>query len=148
MAAHRRVVTGLNAEGQSCFIIDEPVAIAGQSAKVVWRSAALPADNSGNEDSAPSFSLDLLHDGSAVLSLIRLPPGIPRMMHATDTLDYLVVLGGQVTLELEAGEVVLGPGDFIVDRGVQHAWRNDGTEVATMASITLPALPVGKGRTV
>ena len=39
-------------------------------------------------------------------------------------------------------------GDFIVDRGVIHAWRNDGAEVAASAVVTIPAKPVGKGKTV
>jgi len=92
--------------------------------------------------------MDMLHDGGSNFLLVELPPGIGRFMHATDTIDYLVVLEGQVVLELEAGEAHLGPGDFIVDRGVMHAWRNDGPATAVMASITLPAHPVGKGRTV
>jgi quercetin dioxygenase-like cupin family protein len=145
---YRRVVTGLNDQGQSCAIIDGPVQRHGQATSLIWRSAAVPADNAGSKDAGAPFTMDMLHDGGSNFMLVELPPGIGRFMHATDTLDYLVVLSGQLVLELEAGEVTLSPGDFIVDRGVHHAWRNDGPDVATMASITLPAHPVGKGRTV
>jgi quercetin dioxygenase-like cupin family protein len=145
---HRRVVTGLNDQGQSCVIADGPVQTHGQAPSLIWRSAAVPADNSGSKDAAAPYTMELLHDGGSNFMLVELRPGMGRFMHATDTLDYLVVLGGEVVLELETGEVSLKPGDFIVDRGVNHAWRNDGPEVATMVSITLPARPVGKGRTV
>lgn len=146
---YRRVVTGLDDRGRSCVIFDGPVPRHdGQPSNVVWRSASVPADNSGNEDAAAPYTMEMLHDGGSNFMLVEFPPGMPRFMHATDTLDYLVVLSGEVVLELEAGEVTLGPGSLIVDRGVIHAWRNDGPETAVMASITLPALPVGKGRTV
>jgi mannose-6-phosphate isomerase-like protein (cupin superfamily) len=44
--------------------------------------------------------------------------------------------------------VTLRAGDCIVDRGVIHGWRNDGAEPAVYASVTIPAQPVGQGRTV
>lgn len=144
----RRVVTGRNAEGRSCVIIDGEIPRHGQASNVVWRSASIPADNSGSEDTAAPYAMEMLHDGGSSFMLVELPVGMGRFMHATDTLDYLVVLSGQVVLELEAGEALLKAGDFIVDRGVLHAWRNDGPDVAVMASVTLPAYPVGKGRTV
>jgi quercetin dioxygenase-like cupin family protein len=144
----RRVVTGVNAAGKSCVVIDGPVPAAGEATALVWRTAALPADNAGSADAARPYAMDLLHDGGSNFMLVRLPPGIGRFMHATDTTDYLVVLSGRIVIELEAGEATMGPGDFIVDRGVLHAWRNDGPEEAVMVSVTLPAQPVGKGRTV
>lgn len=146
--SYRRVVTGLDAEGRSCVIIDGEVPRHGGASALVWRSAAVPADNSGSEDMAAPYAMEMLHDGGSNFMLVELPVGMGRFMHATDTLDYLVVLSGRVVLELETEAVTLDPGDFIVDRGVPHAWRNDGPDVAVMASITLPALPVGKGRTV
>lgn len=147
--APRRVITGLDAEGRSTFLIDGPIPRGPEGAnQLVWRAAALPADNSGTADTSIPFSTDLLKDGSASFSIAELPPGIPRFMHATDTIDYLVILKGALVLETETGEVVLGPGDCVVQRGTAHAWRNDGPEVAVMASITLPALPVGKGATI
>ena len=72
----------------------------------------------------------------------------PAFMHATDTIDYLAVLKGEITMVLETGDVVLRAGDLIVDRGIVHGWRNDGAAEAAMISVTVPARPVGKGRTV
>lgn len=143
----RRVVTGLNAEGNSCIVIDGPVPEGAPATGVVWRNA-VPADNSGGADASRPYEVEMLHDGGVSCLHVTLPPGIPRFMHATDTIDYIIVLEGRVTLELENGEATMGPGDFIVDRGVVHAWRNDGPGDAVMMSIILPSHPVGQGRTV
>ena len=147
--AQRRVVTGLDAEGRSTVIIDAPVPKASNGAtQLVWRAASVPADNAGSADASIPFSIDHLKDGSSPFFVVELPVGIPRHMHATDTLDYLVILSGQIVLEMETGEVVLGPGDMIVQRGTLHAWRNDGPEPVRMISINLPSIPVGGGATI
>ena len=49
-------------------------------------------------------------------------PEVPGM-HATDTLDLMVVLEGRVVLGLDDGEYELGPGEFVVQRGTRHRWR-------------------------
>jgi mannose-6-phosphate isomerase-like protein (cupin superfamily) len=147
---NRRVVTGLDAEGRSCVIIDGPVPRHGAAANLVWRTAAVPADNAGTADTAAPYDMAMLHDGGANFILTELPPGPggQAFMHATDTIDYLTVLSGEVVLVLETGEVTLRAGDLLVDRGVVHGWRNDGDEPAVFCSVTMPAYPVGSGRTV
>lgn len=145
----RRVVTGLNAEGRSCVVFDGPVPRHQPAANLIWRNA-LPADNAHAGDAAVPYDMALLHDGGANFILTELPPGLggEAFMHATDTIDYLVMIAGEVVLVLETSEVTLRAGDLIVDRGVVHGWRNDGADTAVFASVTLPALPLGKGRTV
>lgn len=145
----RRVVTGINAEGKSCILIDGPVPRHAPAANLVWRSA-LPADNSGGADAAVPYDMALLHDGGVNFIVTELPAGLggEAFLHATDTIDYLVMIAGEVVLALETGEVTLRPGDLIVDRGVIHGWRNDGAVPAVFASVTIPAKPVGAGRTV
>jgi uncharacterized cupin superfamily protein len=60
--------------------------------------------------------------------------------HATDTIDYVVVLEGQLHLSLDSGEeVVLEPGHFVVQRGTRHTWSNQTDQPATMVSMTLAA---------
>jgi mannose-6-phosphate isomerase-like protein (cupin superfamily) len=149
--AIRRVVTGLDDQGRSCVIIDGPVPRVTPAANLVWRNGAVPADNSGSEDAGGGYDMAQLHDGGVNFIITEMPPGgsgQQAFMHATDTIDYLAMLSGEITLVLETEEVVLRAGDLIVDRGVIHGWRNDGSEVARMVSVTVPALPVGKGRTV
>ena len=144
----RRVVIGLDTDGKSCIQIDGPVPKLSGSSDQIWRTATVPADNSGPEDMAVPYAMEHLHDGGSNFMLVEFPPHMGPYMHATNTLDYLVVLNGQIVLQLEAEEVVLNPGDLVVDRGVIHAWRNDTDQPASMVSVTLPAKPVGKGRTV
>jgi mannose-6-phosphate isomerase-like protein (cupin superfamily) len=148
--ATRRVVTGLDDQGRSCVVIDGPVPRVTPAANMVWRNAAVPADNTGNADTGGGYDPAHLHDGGVTFLLTEMPPGPgePAFMHATNTIDYLAVLSGEITLVLETEEVVLRAGDLIVDRGVIHGWRNDGTEVAKMVSVNVPAHPVGKGRTI
>ena len=45
-------------------------------------------------------------------------------MHKTPTIDYGIVLEGEVVLELDEGETVLRAGDVVVQRRTRHAWRN------------------------
>jgi quercetin dioxygenase-like cupin family protein len=146
----KRVVTGVDASGKSCILFDGPLPRHSPAANLIWRTQAIPADNSGTADMALPYDNAFLHDGGSNFILTELPPGLggEAFMHATDTIDYLVMISGEVVLALESGDVTLRPGDLIVDRGVVHGWRNDGAEVAVFASVTLPAKPVGKGRTV
>lgn len=60
-------------------------------------------------------------------------------MHATPTLDFDIVLTGTVGLELEDGEVILGPGDVVVLNGTLHRWHNRGPTTATMAVVVVGA---------
>jgi mannose-6-phosphate isomerase-like protein (cupin superfamily) len=148
--SRRRVVTGLDEAGRSCVLIDGEVPRVTPGANLIWRNAAIPADNSGSADAGGGYDPAHLHDGGVTFLLTEMPPGSgePAFMHATNTIDYLAVLSGEIVLVLETGEVVLRAGDLIVDRGVIHGWRNDGAQTAVMVSVNVPAQPVGKGRTI
>jgi len=146
----RRVVTGINAEGKSCVIIDGPLQqLSGQGTDLVWRTEGLPADNSGTGDCPGGpMSLDMLQGPGSVFIVTEYAPGQQAFWHATDTIDYIIMLEGEVVLELESGSVRLKAGDVLVDRGVVHNWRNDTDKPARAAVVLVPAHPVGKGRTV
>ena len=61
-------------------------------------------------------------------------------MHTTETVDYDIVLSGELWLELDDGsEVHLKPGDCVIQNGTRHAWRNRGTEACIMASVLIGA---------
>jgi mannose-6-phosphate isomerase-like protein (cupin superfamily) len=69
----------------------------------------------------------------------RFEAGNPGM-HTTDTLDYDIVLDGEIWLELDDGaEVHLQQGDLVVQCGTRHAWRNRGARPATMAFVLVGA---------
>ena len=61
--------------------------------------------------------------------------------HSTDSIDYIVMLDGEITCMFEDGEVVLRPGDCFVQRGTKHAWENRGTVPARFTSILVGAVP-------
>jgi hypothetical protein len=63
-------------------------------------------------------------------------------MHRTRTVDYIVLLKGQVTLLLDDGEVDLEPFNAVVQRGTNHGWVNKGTTPALLAVVMLDAGPL------
>jgi mannose-6-phosphate isomerase-like protein (cupin superfamily) len=79
-------------------------------------------------------------------------PGLPAYvepdnpgMHTTDTIDFEVVLSGEVILELDDGvEKVLRPGDTVVQNGTRHRWANRGTEPAVLAVFLIGAHRAGE----
>ena len=145
----RRVVTGLNAAGRSCVLIDGEVPhFAEKGVALVWATRDYPASNAGSADPVSPYEIDMLHMPGSNFAVCIFRPGAEAFMHATDTIDYLVILSGRVTLVLEDGEAQLGPGDLVVDRGTMHAWRNDTSEPCMAAVVNLPAGPVGAGRTI
>jgi len=147
-ARHRRVVTGLNASGKSCILEDGPIPATSVMGGIAWRTEGHPADNSAQEAIAPeAFAFDMMNRGT-IFMVNEFPPDMDVFWHVTDTIDYIVMLEGEVVLMLENGEVTLRKGDCIVDRGVNHAWRNDSGATAVSAIVTIPAKPVGKGRSV
>jgi mannose-6-phosphate isomerase-like protein (cupin superfamily) len=58
-------------------------------------------------------------------------------MHTTRTIDYGIVLSGEIYLELDEGEVHLTPGDVVVQRGTRHAWRNRSSKPCTIAFVLI-----------
>lgn len=135
----RRVVAGLDAEGRSCIQIDDA------ARTVIWSTKELPADNSDAGDAGggrfrfPTEGADFVYSD--------FPPGAGPYLHATDTLDFQVVVSGEVTFITETGEILLRAGDVLVNRGIMHAWRNDGDQPCRIVNVLLPARPVGKGAT-
>ena len=150
MSSVRRVVTGLDSDGRSTVLIDDRVELGGT--RLLWASDATPADNEGVADTgARDFTFDRFRSPGSTFLVTEMQPGDTAsgpFMHATDTLDYLVVIKGEVELHLETGAVRLGPGDCIVDRGVVHGWQVVGDQSLVMATAFVPSIPVGKGGTI
>jgi len=144
--ACRRAISGVGPSGKSTVVLHDPIPEG--VVTTIWHTPRLPACNVGADDSAPPYATELLHSGGSLFMLVRMPPGVEQFWHATDTIDYITMISGSVTLMLEDGEVLLSAGDVCVDRGVVHSWRNDGSETAVYTCVILPAEPVGAGRTV
>ena len=143
----RRVVTGLDKDGRSCILFNDTVGADAGGTAVVWHSD-VPVTNLGSGDAgARDFGIKMLGQGTSFI-IAEMPVGSDFPMHATNTIDYIVVLRGEITLLVDTGEVALGPGDLIVDRGVIHAWRIAGPEPALLACFNIEAEPVGQGATI
>jgi mannose-6-phosphate isomerase-like protein (cupin superfamily) len=72
-------------------------------------------------------------------AMAHMEPGVPGT-HTTDSIDYVLVVSGEVTLELDDGErTVLRAGDVVVQNGTRHAWRNHGTETCMIVGVAVGA---------
>ncbi|MET9819070.1 cupin domain-containing protein [Streptomyces sp. NPDC006355] len=84
---------------------------------------------------------------AAAAERLETSPGLAELfepdapgMHTTDTVDYGVLLQGEIVLELDAGrEVTLAPGDIVVQNGTRHAWRNRSDAPAIMLFVLVGA---------
>ena len=74
-----------------------------------------------------------------IIRMVDMPPGHRSAMHRTRTIDYGIVLQGQVYLVLDDSETFLQPGDIVVQRGTNHAWDNRSDAPARMVFILIHA---------
>jgi quercetin dioxygenase-like cupin family protein len=161
----RRVVTGHDARGRSVFASDDPVPAAGAAPSgtlfyELWATDATPAPisagpgDAGPGDAGPGaddadtagagvsgraarpLSVTPAPNGTT-LRINELPPGAGSPMHRTQTVDYAIVLDGEVVLVVEGGETVLRAGDVVVQRGTSHRWENRSAATARVAFILI-----------
>jgi len=104
-----------------------------------------PGDPGGRIDSAQiAAEMGLHHDNGG-----RRPPRHPAM-HATDSVDYAIVLSGEIDMLLDEVEVHLRAGDVIVQQGTNHAWVNRGAEPCSIAFVLMgaevPVFAASRGR--
>ena len=125
----RRIVTGHNAAGRSVFASDnsfETQLIPSGDAEftLLWTAPELPVNNNDPVDGRERDAGLTLHGGS-VIRVVDMLPGKSSPMHRTSSIDYGIVLSGQLELELDDGEkTLLGAGDIVIQRGSMHLWRN------------------------
>jgi quercetin dioxygenase-like cupin family protein len=137
----RRVVTGHTESGKSIFVSDgEPPRIdirpSGNEITEVWATQGTPVIPVTQGDPTIETSSFFPGIGDTSLKIMRMPPGAASGMHTSDTIDYGIVLSGEVCLELDDGEEVhLKQGDCVVQNGTRHNWRNRGSEVCVIAFV-------------
>jgi mannose-6-phosphate isomerase-like protein (cupin superfamily) len=154
----RRVVTGPGADDRAAIILDgEPptsVHFGQYHTTELWVTSSSPPPAAGAEEADPSTRPWELEPppGGSCFRIVEIAPESdiesapepadgedPGFLaeHTTETLDYLVVVSGQVTLTVGGSEVTLGPGDSVVQQGVAHDWRNHGTEPCVLAGVLI-----------
>ena len=62
-------------------------------------------------------------------------------MHITDTVDYAIILFGEMYAVMEEGETLMKAGDVLVQRGTNHAWSNRSGDVCRVAFILIDGRP-------
>jgi len=145
----RRVITGHDANGKAVVKIDEvsqnlSTGRPGRSACVVWTTESFPVDNTGDADQGLRQVGTTLKNGT-VFRVIEFSPGVAPRNHRTDSIDYAVVMSGEIDMELDDTVVHLEAGDVLVQRGTIHNWVNRGAEPCVMAFILIDAKPVEVG---
>jgi quercetin dioxygenase-like cupin family protein len=146
----RRVVTGHDEQGRAVVQIDDMLAFKegrpnGYTSNV-WTTDTVPADNDGHDDAGQRPGRFTMIENGTVFRILDFQPGLARRVHRTDSIDYIVVMSGEIHMELESGEEVhLKAGDVMVQRGTVHNWINRGTQPCVMAVILVHAKPVTAG---
>ena len=145
----RRVVTGHDATGRAVVKIDEIAknltsGRPGQMGCVVWTTEAFPVDNTGDDDGGRRQVGTTLKNGT-VFRVVEFSPGVARRNHRTDSIDYAVVMSGEIDMELDETSVHLKAGDVLVQRGTIHNWVNRGSEPCVIAFALIDAQPVAAG---
>ena len=76
-------------------------------------------------------------DGS-VFRFVRYEPGVAPRNHRTETIDYALVVSGELEMELDGAVVKLRQGDVVVQQNTMHNWVNRGTEACVVAFVLVP----------
>ena len=164
----RRVVTGHDANGAAVIATDRIApnvrvrAANGIASTLLWVEDGTPADNSGGADKADREIGVAPPDGGSVFRIVEFTPDNDAVsneemkrelgldpndgtvvrhpgMHRTRSVDYAVVLKGEIDMLVDDDEVHLKQGDVIVQRGTNHAWANRGTENCMIAFVLIDA---------
>ena len=138
----------------------------------LWETNGAPASNEGNADAAErKVHLEPPKNGT-ILRIVEFPPdsqwrqsadarkafnsigaghasdrhSADPMMHKTSTVDYIVVLKGEIWAIMDKGETLLKAGDILVQRGTNHSWSVRTNEPCVVAAVLVSAKPVGKAK--
>jgi len=152
----RRVVTGHDAHEVAKVIIDGAAAnwkssSPGTVSTLIWSTDTTPADiavGEAIEDLGARVIGTAPPAHGTRFAVIDFPPGNSGRMHRTETIDYVIVIAGEIDMDLDDSTVRLRAGDVMVQRGTNHAWVNRGTERARLAFVLVDAKPLGIGRPV
>ena len=148
----RRVVTGHTPEGRATVLFDDlkpspPSARPGHSAAVIWTCPSAVADTASTADASLAEVPTSLDEGS-IFRVVEYAPGVAPRNHRTSSLDYAVVMSGEIDMELDDGLVVhLRAGDVLVQRATIHNWVNNGSVPCRIAFVLIGARPAIAGGT-
>ena len=149
----RRIVTGMK-DGKSVIVEDQQVENAvehfpGLIISDVWNTQTMPA-SLDFETRIPNTGFPKIPKNGTYFRYVVVPPDknlgvkwkkneLHPLMHRTPTLDYIIILSGELYLIMEEGETLLKPGDIVIQRGTNHAWSNRSDEPCIQLAILIDA---------
>jgi len=156
------------ADGEAANV-KEMASMPGLALTDLWETGGAPASNAGGKDAAARpVRLEPPKNGT-LLRVVEFPPdsawrgsadgkaafksigaghaqdsaSSDLMMHRTSTVDYIIVLKGEIHAIMETGEKLLRAGDILVQRGTNHSWSVRGNEPCIIAAVLVNAKPPG-----
>jgi quercetin dioxygenase-like cupin family protein len=154
-AIPRRVVTGHDKRGGSVFTSDGLVPVVrtapdGALFYEIWATDSAPApidvapdDPTLDDPTLAALTVPPAPNGTKI-RINEFPPGVVSPVHRTQSVDYGIVLDGEVVLVLDDSETTLRAGDVVVQRGTSHRWENRGGRPARMAFILIDGAFTGE----
>jgi quercetin dioxygenase-like cupin family protein len=152
----RRVITGHDGARVAKVLIDAPATnakypSAGTVSTLIWCTdgapAAIPVGEAPEDMGARILGTAPPPKGTR-FAVIDFPPGNTAHMHRTETIDYVIVLDGEIEMDMDQSTVRLKAGDVMVQRGTNHAWANRSGARARVAFVLIDAEPIGIGQPV
>jgi quercetin dioxygenase-like cupin family protein len=152
----RRVVTGHDASNVAKVLIDAPATNAkfpqaGLVSTMMWCTDGAPAKMPVGEQ-AEDMGARILGTAPPAkgtrFAVIDFPPGNHPHMHRTETVDYVIVIEGEIEMDMDDSTVKLRQGDIMIQRGTNHAWANRSDKRARVAFVLVDAEPLGIGKPV
>jgi quercetin dioxygenase-like cupin family protein len=145
----RRVVTGHDDNGRAVVAIDEISRNVisrrpRHESCVIWSTGSFPSDNATPLDGGTRAVASTDPNGS-VFRIVEYAPGVAPRNHRTESIDYAVVIAGEIDMEIDGATVHLRQGDVLVQRGTIHNWNNRGTVPCVIAFVLIAAAPVERG---
>lgn len=149
--------------------VKEMASMPGLALTDLWETGAAPASNDGDRDAAARpVRLEPPRNGT-IVRIVEFPPdsqwrqsadakaafksigaghakdasSADPMMHKTSTVDYIIVLKGEIYAIMDKGETLLKAGDVLIQRGTNHSWSVRGNEPCIVAAVLVSAKLVG-----
>jgi quercetin dioxygenase-like cupin family protein len=140
----QRVVTGHDENGRAIFKSEDVsptrmIPSGDASFLTIWSTQTVPADNNDERDGR-ELPTGLTLERGSVIRITDMLPGKESPMHRTNSIDYGIVLKGEIELELEDGrKTTIREGGIIIQRGTNHLWRNTTDQPTRIAFILIEA---------
>ena len=145
----RRVITGHDSSGKAIVRIDEVVGNLrvgrpGAMVAPIWTTEGFPVNNDGHDDAA-TRAVGTTLAGGTILRVVEFSPGVQARNHRTDSIDYAIIMQGEIDMEMDGSMIHLKAGDVLVQRGTIHNWINNGNAPCVIAFALIDAKPATAG---